>query len=319
MPGALVVSLDFELYWGVRDVVSLSSYRDALLGVRDAIPAILSAFARRDVHATWATVGMLLCRDKRELLELAPARRPRYEDPRLDPYRLEDVGTDERDDPFHFGRSLAQRILDTPGQELGTHTFSHFYCLEAGQTVEDFEADLDAASRIAERMKVTLRSVVFPRNQVNVAYFPALLRRGIGVFRSNGTHWAYRAATFPEPLAKRATRLADAYLPISGPRVGEATRDGSGMIDVPASMLLRPWSRRLRHAEPLRLRRITSAMRRAARDGGLFHLWWHPHNFGRNLRENLAALDAVLTVFESLRESHGMSSLTMAEAAARAS
>ena len=37
-PGVFVVSLDFELYWGMRDKVPLAAYRDRLLGVRDAIP-----------------------------------------------------------------------------------------------------------------------------------------------------------------------------------------------------------------------------------------------------------------------------------------
>ena len=33
-PGSFVISLDFELYWGVRDTVDLDSYRASLLGAR---------------------------------------------------------------------------------------------------------------------------------------------------------------------------------------------------------------------------------------------------------------------------------------------
>jgi hypothetical protein len=42
-------------------------------------------------------------------------------------------------------------------------------------------------------------------------------------------------------------------------------------------------------------------MSRAAQRNECFHLWWHPHNFGVNLRENMAVLDAVLDHFELLR------------------
>ena len=72
MGGALVISLDFELHWGVRDSRTLDSYRANLLGVRQAIPAMLELFAARGIHATWATVGILFCRNKKELEDTLP-------------------------------------------------------------------------------------------------------------------------------------------------------------------------------------------------------------------------------------------------------
>ena len=48
------------------------------------------------------------------------------------------IGPNERQDPYHFGLSLVRRIKDCPHQEIGTHTFSHYYCLEDGQTPEHF-------------------------------------------------------------------------------------------------------------------------------------------------------------------------------------
>jgi hypothetical protein len=37
LQGALVISLDFELHWGVRDKRSVASYRENLLGARRAV------------------------------------------------------------------------------------------------------------------------------------------------------------------------------------------------------------------------------------------------------------------------------------------
>jgi hypothetical protein len=104
--------------------------------------------------------------------------------------------------------------------------------------------------------------------------------------------------------------LADSYLPIGGPHDHEPVLV-DGMVDVPASRFLRPVGKSA-VLERLRLWRITSAMETAARRRKLFHLWWHPHNFGADLQENLAFLRAILDCFRTLQERYGMRSMTMA-------
>ena len=131
--GALVISLDFELFWGVRDKRTLAGYGRNILGSREVIPALLDLFSARKIGATWATVGFLFCADKEELLASLPRLQPIYSDVKLSPYGdLKMVGPDERRDPYHFGQSLVRRINAYEGQEIATHTFSHFYCLEEG-------------------------------------------------------------------------------------------------------------------------------------------------------------------------------------------
>ena len=67
-PGVLVISLDFELFWGVRDNRSIEDYKENLLGGRLAIPQILDLFDSYNIHATWATVGFLCFDQKTELV-----------------------------------------------------------------------------------------------------------------------------------------------------------------------------------------------------------------------------------------------------------
>ena len=57
--GALVISLDFELLWGVRDKRTIADYGANILGVRQVVPALLDLFAERNIACTWATVGLL--------------------------------------------------------------------------------------------------------------------------------------------------------------------------------------------------------------------------------------------------------------------
>ncbi len=57
--GALVISLDFELIWGVRDQRTIADYGANILGVRRVVPVLLDFFAERNIACTWATVGLL--------------------------------------------------------------------------------------------------------------------------------------------------------------------------------------------------------------------------------------------------------------------
>jgi peptidoglycan/xylan/chitin deacetylase (PgdA/CDA1 family) len=315
--GQFVISLDFELHWGVRDHTSVDAYRENLLGVRTVIPALLARFRQREIHATWATVGILFARSRDEALTHAPATRPSYADSRLDAYaELAAAGATEEEDPFHFAGSLTEQIASTPHQELATHTFSHFYCLENGPTIEAFEADLKSAKAIGSRLGEVTRSIVFPRNQYDRAHLDALHRAGTIAFRGNpqASFWQPAAAA-DETLSRRALRFVDSYGTTGRTQVAKVARHPSGLVDVPATRFLRPWTPALSRLEPLKLMRIRNEMRQAAASGGLFHLWWHPHNFGRHPVQNLASLDRVLDVFDELRGSCGMQSQTMAEAA----
>ena len=79
MPGTLIVSLDFELFWGMQDRMKLEQYEDHVLGGREAIPRLLELFQKHSIHATWATVGFQFAANKRELKEFLPDLRPGYD------------------------------------------------------------------------------------------------------------------------------------------------------------------------------------------------------------------------------------------------
>jgi len=317
--GAFVVSLDFELHWGVRDRRAPDgSYRSNLLGERVAVPALLDLFKEFDISATWATVGFLFAGTRDELERFRPATRPAYVKAGLSAYD-EPIGAGEADDPLHYARSLVDLIAATPGQELGTHTFSHYYCLEPGQDAETFRADLKSAIAIAEHQGSTLRSLVFPRNQASSAHIAVARELGLTAYRGSQVGAAYRAAVDEhyESSARRAWRLLDSYVarPSRSLISWDEILEPSGMANVAASCFLRPYSPRLKRLDTLRLKRIVSALEHAASTNRLFHLWWHPHNFGAHLDENLAFLREVLERFSELRERTGMRSMAMRDVA----
>lgn len=310
----LVISLDFELMWGLRDLANAGIYRRNVLGVRQAIPATLELFKKYDIHATWAAVGLLLFDTKAELEKYLPSVRPSYQRHSLSPYpALPEIGDNERSDPLHYGLSLAAKIVESDGQELASHTFCHYYCLEPGQTLQEFEADTEAAVRAVRRVADSPRSLVFPRNQYNSEYLACFRKHGLDVFRGNERHWAYSASSGDgNTRLKRLVRMLDSYGNISGQN-GILAGLANECVNLPSSRFLRPFSQRLRRLNGLRVERITRAMRQSFMANRGFHLWWHPHNFGANLDANLFSLEAILRAYVDLRDRYDAPSLTMAE------
>ncbi|RNC88057.1 MAG: polysaccharide deacetylase [Winogradskyella sp.] len=313
--GKFIISLDFELLWGVRDKKTPDSYGENIMGVWEAIPKMLEAFEKHNVKGTWATVGFLFASSKKELLEFFPSRKPNYLNKNLSPYNghfelLDDI---EEKNKYHFASSLIDLILKYPKQEIATHTFSHYYCLEPGQTKEDFKDDTLAALQIAKKKNITLRSLVFPRNQFNDEYLEIIKDLGITSYRGNERVWFYDAANAKdENLRKRVFRLLDTYINISGHNCYSLKEIAKKEpYDIPSSRFLRPYSQKLKQFEKLRLRRILKSMTHAAKRGEVFHLWWHPHNFGINQKENLNFLNDVLTHYAFLNEKYGFESVSM--------
>lgn len=285
------------------------------------IPGILELFQHYDIHATWATVGLLFHENQKSLHATIPSIQPSYELEHLSAYHFmeqEGIGADEEEDSFHYSASLLQKIKETASQEIGTHSYSHYFCNEPGQTPEQFRADLQAAKKAAKPFNVSLDSLVFPRNQFNGSYLTVCRQEGIRTVRTNPTDWFWNIkSTQKESKWLRLSRGLDAYLPTGDkkPYSSSKLEEQEGVLLQPASRLLRPWSPKYKVLNKLRLRRIFNEMTQAAKAGELYHLWWHPHNFGWHPEENLADLEVILKHFVKLKQEYGMRSLSMREVA----
>ena len=86
--GNLLISLDFELFWGVHDKRNIKEYGDAILAVRQVIPKMISDFDQYNVKCTFATVGFLFSTNSEELKKYLPRKKPGYSKEKLSPYPL---------------------------------------------------------------------------------------------------------------------------------------------------------------------------------------------------------------------------------------
>lgn len=312
-PGCLVISLDFELIWGVFDTVNIEEKSKNILNTRNVIPQILDLFLNAHIHATWASVGMLFNNDWKTWKKNKPEKVPGYSNVNLSSYIYGNTIKVEKYNKLCFAPEIIMAIHNTEGQEMATHTYSHYYCLEKGQEIEDFKQDLKKAISLAANMGIELQSLVFPRNQIKQEYLEVCEELGIKNVRSNPESW-YWKDTSASGLGSKIARTADAYI-----NLGKKSYPFSDLklnkgfpLEQKASRFLRPVEGNT-SLRALKLKRIKNEMTFAAKNGEVYHLWWHPHNFGDQPEESLFDLSQLIAHFEYLKTTYGFQSLNMLE------
>lgn len=315
--GCFVISLDFELMWGMIDVAEKDCY--GLTNVKQVpivIDRMLELFQRYGVHATFATVGMIMYEDKDSLKKDIPTMHPSYNNIIASPYENGYINKITKDEEcLFFQQQIVNKLKNTDGIEIGTHTYCHYYCWEKGQVIEQFDADIKKACEVAKQNGIKLKSIVFPRNEVSDEYLKICAKYGITSYRGNAIKYFSEPKTKWENIKNRICRLLDAYINIGG-MCGVPLRDIDGNetpINLRASRMLRPYTPKLSFLEALRLRRIKKEMLHAAKHNQMYHIWWHPHNFGTNMDENFDFLESILIYYKELNTKYNFKSLTMGQ------
>ncbi|HUH46947.1 MAG TPA: hypothetical protein VLZ54_07330 [Arenibacter sp.] len=262
----------------------------------------------------------MFAKGKNELVGFSPIIKPRYTDPNLSPYEDEFslVKDNLKDDPYHYGYNLVRLLEAYPEQEIATHTFSHFYCREPGQTIEDFRLDLKAATDIAAKRGIVMQSIVFPRNQVNDDYLGVCSEFGITSYRGVENAWFHLVSLEEGSTLKiKVARTLDCYINIGGHNCFSLDKIKlKRPYNIPASQFLRPYVNfGGALLEKLKLHRIKKSMTYAAKHGLIYHLWWHPHNFGSNTEKNMKTLKKIFEHYKKLNYAYGFDNKTMAEIA----
>lgn len=311
--GYFVISLDFELHWGGVELWDLKKKRIYFDNARKCIPLILELFSRYNIHCTWATVGILFAKNKEQAIKFSPKLKPSYLNTELNYYKYlfsNNVGDDEESSPFHFANSIITSIVKVDNQELASHTYGHYYCIEKGQNINEFDSDLKAAQDLAkENFGVTLKTLILPRNQFNSEYLKIIEKNGFTSVRSNPNIWFWKKNI----LRSKIARALDTLFPIFGYfsyRLDKMEKV-SNLLLVPASRFLRVYSNNEKYLQYFKLKRIKGEMTYAAKHNEVYHLWWHPHNFANNSKENMRFLESIIKHYTQLNNQYGFESITM--------
>lgn len=310
--GKFVLSLDFEQLWGVFDHETKLTYHENIIGGRKAIPKILELFDKYNIHASWGVVALLLAETKRDAIEYSPDLKPSYCNDKLSAYKtFDDLGENEKEDPYHFAGSLVKEIMTHDNQELCSHTFSHYYCKADGQNVDEFRADLQAAVKITEdKMSFAPKSIILPRNNYREDYARAVAECGFTAIRGNQNLYSENNSTY----IARLIRMIDTYVNVCGKKCYDESEIFNGTIcNIKASRFFRPYNPKLKALEKLKISCIKRQMKYAAKNNKVFHIWWHPHNFGRYPDKCLRQIEELFEYYSYLNKRYGFKSVNMQE------
>ena len=305
---ALVISLDFELFWGVSDSRTHQEYNTELLNVHKIIPRLLELFEKYKVRATWAFVGFVSYENKDQLIERLPVSPPVYNNNVVNNYSFirDHSALLEAEPGCFFYPDALKKIALLDGQELASHSYCHYFSKECVDTKSFTEDVALFNARFHELYGIYSQSYIFPRNQVNDTHLNILRENGYQCYRGP-EHWSYSNNSF----FRKVFRLADTYINISGSHSLPWDRiENNKLYNIRGSRFLKPVTGNKRF-DHLRNRRVKNSMTAAAKRGDIFHLWWHPHNFGAQMELSFKYLEEIFRHYTLLKDQYGMLSLNM--------
>lgn len=308
MKPTFILSIDTELAWGTRGAEYFCSDYE---GTRAVIQRLLGLFAQYEIRATWAVVGHLFlseCARNEEGVVHPQIIRPEGWVGKNDWFSIDPVSS--RDvAPIWYGDDIVQAIQACkPQQEIGSHSFSHFYADACSR--ESFASDTAEAVRISQTMGVRPVSYVFPQNRTN--HLDVLKEQGFITYRGADENW-YRSLPH---LLKKVTHMVDDYCiptaPVVFPRIEQ------GLVNIPGSWFYghaRGWAKYV--SRGMRVRKAKSGIRRAIKQNGVFHLWFHPFNLASDPEGLLGGLEEILSFVRDLQQAGKLEVRPMGELAER--
>lgn len=314
---ALVISLDFEMTWGCIEGWFPEGYgKTNIAQVPQVIDGLIKVFNKYGVHATFGAVGFMFRNNVQEITADMPELIPGYIDNSFQPYGKYLKQISEQNYNLYFCPDVIKKLSGAEGIEVGSHTYCHFYCDEPGQTIEEFEADTKMLVKMFDNFNLPRpKSIIFPRNQVSKPYLKICSKYGINIYRGLAPRFFGTPKSKLDRLKKRVCRILDNYINIGGmSTISYDTLTVTGeYVNIPASRFVRPYSKKLAFLEWLQIYRMKKEMIHAAQKGEMYHIYWHPHNFGANMDKNFAMLEKVLLCYKECQMKYGMKSFTMAE------
>lgn len=125
MSGVFTISLDYELLWGGIEKRSPEDYGQSnVRHVSAVLDGLLSLFEKYGVHATIATVGLIMTNNVEEAYTWAPELKPSYKKIDLSPYNNNYIDNIKKENEFlYFAPDSVRNLQRYDNIEIATHTF----------------------------------------------------------------------------------------------------------------------------------------------------------------------------------------------------
>lgn len=307
--GYFLFSLDTELAWGYFDQYRSGRFSKDGVWERKAIHRLLDILDEFNISATWAVVGHMFFASC-EKCDTCPILEWKGKYSSFE--KIYDTS-----DQLWYGADVID-MLQARGasHEIGFHGYTHKVFDERVMTEAEAKIEIAEWHRLAVRKNITPYSVVFPRNRVG--HLKAFKNAGYICYR--GDELRPKGSRFT--LFRKAMNVFDLIFQIRTPLVYDPILDESGLMNLPASRWffgMNRWVEAVLDAvglDSLRILPMIEAVKRAAREGKIVHIWAHPEEFktDRDFEKLRYLLEQVTVEIEK----GSMQSITMIDLARKA-
>ncbi len=307
--GFFILSLDTELATGRfdRDVLRQKLFSPNGSRERESIRRLVDLLEGYGITGTWAIVGHLFF-EKCEHCEHCPLMDWKGRYTSFD----EVYGTSN---PLWYGADIIDMIRTRGArQEIGFHGYSHKVFSESLMSSQDARIEVQEWQRLADRKSIQPYAVTFPRNQAG--HLDILRDAGMICYRGEQESSQLSQIKYFGKILKTIDQLIGlSDIPVFDLHCEE----NSGLVLLRSSQFLFDINRRFEllldsiNLHNLRTRRIINAVRKAAREKKMIHLWAHPCEF--RTEKDFLKLQNIITAVAEEVDRGMMRSVGMAEMA----
>jgi len=261
-PPTFIMSLDCEGKWGMADMLQPFHHRDITnASLAAAYRQLIAMLDRHQIAATFAFVmAFALSAGEREKFDVLDERR-NPGDTWLRHYW--DSVKRGQGDGWHQPEAF-DMVRDAGRHEIASHSFCHRPLGDRSIDGAGAARELALAAEAARLKQVELKTLVFPRNEVG----------NLAAVRAAG-YLGYRSRL--DRHGGKAAALLEEFVLWRGPQAPLASADG--IIAIPPGHFFN-WRLGLRRLVPPAVTRARwrNQLDACVREGGIVHLWLHPHN-----------------------------------------
>ena len=308
-PGYFVFSLDTELAWGTLDWDQRGvggTSRDGQTE-RETIRRLLDMMDEFGIVATWGITGHLFF-DQCEECDVCPVMDLKGKDTSWDQIW-------KNQDPKWYGADIVDTLLSRDsGHEIAFHGYTHR--LFNKLTRDEARFEIHEWLRLGARKGIVPRTVIFPQGRI--AHLDLFHEAGFICYRGNDVKHPALSIPFFGKLLNRINLV----LSILTPQVYDIQANQRGLVNVPSSQWLFRTDRRIElsldwlNLHNLRFLRTLKAIKKAAEDKKIIHLFAHPHEF--RTEKDFEKLRYIFGRFAKYAKEGRLQSVTMAGLAKRA-
>ncbi len=304
IPASFVISLDTELAWGRINDPELPFYLDQCLQASDIIKELLELFDGFEIPATWALVGRMF--DEKGL-EYALSEF--YPDIDLKELTADNVMHNNSNSAIRFNDVVDLIKRTTAEHEIASHSYNHvlFDTLErddAKLAIQDIEMQKEAFKNV----NVKPETIVFPQDKIGC--LDAFNQAGYKYFRGK-----LKEQKMDNGVVNKVNRQLAHVFPLR-PECVLPQQHSSGLYELKTSLLYRIPSRGIKRYTSMQVltNRAIIGIYHAVESGMIFHLYFHPFNFGYRRKEHMRGLKRILGIVRELMVQGKIEALTIKNA-----